>query len=108
MNVHHDPHSPGHHAAPPTGAVKDVVCGMMVDPQATVHRATHAGADYFFCSAGCRKKFEADPARYVAAESSAPDRTAGQIGTAPAPAGTIYTCPMHPEIRQPGPGSCPI
>jgi len=108
MNVHHDAHSPGHHAAPATGAVKDVVCGMMVDLQTTAHHATQSGIDYFFCSAGCRRKFEADPARYLAGESSAPERTAGQISTAPAPAGTIYTCPMHPEIRQPGPGSCPI
>jgi Cu+-exporting ATPase len=56
---------------------------------------------HYFCSAGCRSKFAADPDKYV---SPAPGRTAG----APPPEGTIYTCPMHPQIRQVGPGSCPI
>jgi Cu+-exporting ATPase len=82
------------HAA---GAV-DPVCGMTVDPHKTPHRAEHAGHPYYFCSAGCRTKFIADPARYLG----------GAKAPGPAPAGAIYTCPMHPEIRQPGPGSCPI
>ena len=76
----------------------DPVCGMTVDPATTAHRAAHDGRDYFFCSAGCRTTFVADPDRY--------------LGEKPAPApvipGAIYTCPMHPEVRQQGPGSCPI
>jgi Cu+-exporting ATPase len=99
MTAQHDTCSHGH-AGPAAGQAKDPVCGMTVDSQKTQHRATHAGADYFFCSAGCRTKFEADPARYLAAETSPPQPAA--------PPGTIYTCPMHPEIRQAGPGSCPI
>jgi P-type Cu+ transporter len=101
MNLHDDAHPHGHHtgATPVAGAAKDPVCGMTVDPQKTQHRAIHSAIDYFFCSSGCRTKFEADPARYLAAKERPPE---------PAAAGTIYTCPMHPQIRQPGPGSCPI
>jgi P-type Cu+ transporter len=80
--------------------VTDPVCGMKVDPAKARHRHTHEGHAHFFCSAGCRSKFIADPAKYL--RKDAAER-------APAmPAGTIYTCPMHPEIRQVGPGSCPI
>jgi len=71
---------------------------MSVDPVAAVHRASHDDQDYFFCSAGCRTRFVSEPERYLkpAAEPH------------PAIPGVIYTCPMHPEIRQEGPGSCPI
>jgi Cu+-exporting ATPase len=79
------------------GAI-DPVCGMTVDPHTAKHRAEHQGRPYYFCSAGCRAKFLAAPARYLADKPAA----------APVPAGTIYTCPMHPEIRQAGPGACPI
>ena len=78
----------------------DPVCGMQVDPETTLHHATHAGRDYHFCSARCRERFAADPAKYLSPASAAP--------AIPAPAGTIYTCPMHPQIRQEGPGTCPI
>ncbi|WP_407047200.1 heavy metal translocating P-type ATPase [Sphingopyxis terrae] len=77
----------------------DPVCGMTVDPATTPHVATHDGAHNYFCSAGCLAKFEADPGRYT-------------VGREPAVAepveGAIWTCPMHPEIQRPGPGSCPI
>ncbi|EJL37910.1 copper/silver-translocating P-type ATPase [Caulobacter sp. AP07] len=79
------------------GAVKDPVCGMTVDPATAKHHTVHDGQDHWFCSAGCKAKFEADPDRYL---NPAPP--------AVMPKGTIYTCPMHPEIRQEGPGSCPI
>jgi Cu+-exporting ATPase len=79
--------------------VKDPVCGMTVDPAKTPHHAVHQHHDYHFCSAGCLAKFEADPAHYLAAEPPAP------VEAAP---GTIWTCPMHPEIRQDHPGACPI
>ena len=81
--------------------MKDPVCGMTVDPATAQHRAAHAGQSYFFCSAGCQNKFEADPAAYIGEKAEAP-------AAKPAPEGTIYTCPMHPQIRQPGPGNCPI
>jgi len=80
--------------------VKDPVCGMIVDPGTTEYHAHHEDQDYHFCSAGCRTKFVADPDHYLS-----PDRE-GQAENVPA--GTIYTCPMHPEIRQQGPGFCPI
>ena len=96
---HHHGHAHGH-AAPVAGAVKDPVCGMDVDPHAAKHTAEHAGRTYYFCSAGCRAKFVADPAAVSLRRSR---RT-----PTPVPEGTIYTCPMHPEIRQVGPGSCPI
>ncbi len=78
----------------------DPVCGMKVDPKHSPHHHTYRDRDYHFCSAGCRTKFAADPEKYLhkAAVSVAP----------PAPEGTIYTCPMHPQIRQASPGSCPI
>jgi P-type Cu+ transporter len=78
----------------------DPVCGMAVDPQTSPHRHVHAGEAHHFCSAACRAKFAADPAKYPAGGGTNEPRHA--------PAGTIYTCPMHPEIRQEGPGSCPI
>lgn len=81
------------------GTVRDPVCGMMVDPATTPHHARHDGNDYALCSDGCRRRFIADPQRYLAAP-------AGVVK--PAPAGTRYTCPMHPEIAQDGPGSCPL
>ena len=91
-------HEPDHaRSAGPEGVVTDPVCGMKVDP-ASARRVEFEGRLFHFCSDRCRTKFEAEPARYLA-----PDPV-----PAPAPAGTIYTCPMHPEIRQVGPGSCPI
>jgi P-type Cu+ transporter len=87
-----------HHAAPKAGA-RDPVCGMTVDPATSKHRFDHEGTTYHFCSAGCRTKFAADPAKYLDKAAAPP---------ADVPEGTIYTCPMHPEIRQIGPGSCPI
>ncbi len=75
----------------------DPVCGMKVDPHTAQHRTMHGGHPFYFCSAGCKAKFEADPAKYL--DGREPE---------PAPPGTIYTCPMHPQIRQEGPGSCPI
>ncbi len=83
-----------HHDA---AGVLDPVCGMTVDPHTAKHRADHRGHTYYFCSAGCRTKFVADPQKYL-----------GEREPEPVAEGTTYTCPMHPEIRQIGPGSCPI
>ncbi|MFL5331633.1 MAG: heavy metal translocating P-type ATPase [Geminicoccaceae bacterium] len=77
--------------------VTDPVCGMQVDPRRSAYHHEHRGQTYHFCSGGCRAKFAADPERYLAGKAAPP-----------ANPGAIYTCPMHPEIRQVGPGSCPI
>jgi Cu+-exporting ATPase len=90
-----------HHQAGAAAGLRDPVCGMTVDPQTTAHRQSFAGRTYYFCSAGCQAKFAADPRKYLGAE-------AGEPPAPPVPPGTIYTCPMHPQIRQSGPGSCPI
>ena len=81
------------------GTVVDPVCGMRVDPAKTPHHHSHQDHTYSFCSASCRSKFIAEPAKYLREPDAEP---------APAPEGAIYTCPMHPQIRQIGPGSCPI
>jgi P-type Cu+ transporter len=89
----------GHAIAGKGTDVTDPVCGMRVDPHKTAHRQAYAGRTYYFCSARCREKFGADPQKYLGPKAPEKDEV---------PAGTIYTCPMHPEIRQAGPGSCPI
>ena len=82
-----------------TTMAKDPVCGMDVDSHAAKHTAEHDGHPYYFCSAGCRTKFVANPTAYL--DKSAAD-------THEVPVGSFYTCPMHPQIRQIGPGACPI
>ena len=98
----------------------DLVCGMKV-AASTPHHAEHGGKPYVFCSAGCRTKFVNDPERYLAENRQSapaehhrshahqyparvPDRV---MPPRPEAAGAIYTCPMHPEVRQMGPGHCP-
>jgi P-type Cu+ transporter len=76
----------------------DLVCGMAVDPATSRHRFKHACSTFHFCSAGCRDKFAANTQKYL---------TSGEQPTAAGPR-AVYTCPMHPEIRQIGPGNCPI
>jgi len=95
-------HHAGAHPVPPAqDRARDPVCGMTVDPIGATHTAEHAGRSWYFCSARCRERFSAEPSKYLAGETPAPAR-------ASAPAGTIYTCPMHPQVRQVGPGFCPI
>jgi len=77
--------------------VTDPVCGMKVDPAQSTPRIEHEGKVFHFCSDHCRHKFQAEPEHYLQ-----------QASPPPAPPGTIYTCPMHPQIRQEGPGNCPI
>jgi P-type Cu+ transporter len=79
-------------------AAIDPVCGMRVNRDTAKHRFAYQGHDYFFCSARCRERFEAEPEKFLQPKQPEPA----------APAGTIYTCPMHPEVRQVGPGACPI
>lgn len=88
----------GHQAAAQEGMATDPVCGMAVDPHATPHRAEHGGRPYYFCSARCREKFLAEPERWLEGRGPAVE----------APADAVYTCPMHAEVRQVGPGSCPL
>ncbi len=91
--------SPGHaqqtHA--PAAAAKDPVCGMTVDPAKAIS-FEHDGTTWYFCCGGCRDRFAADPGKYLAPSPAA---------TAIANDTRLYTCPMHPEVRQHGPGSCP-
>ncbi len=90
-----------HHADPapdPAAMATDPVCGMTVDPARTSHHAEHGGARFHFCSAGCRARFLAEPDRYLTPAAAPP----------PVQPDAVYTCPMHPEVRQPGPGACPI
>src|SRR6266700_4677761 len=96
----HDHSGHGHHGHPADGkaSVRDPVCGTNVDATASRHRFDYRGETYYFCSAGCRTKFAADPEAYLHASKP----------KAAMPEGTIYTCPMHPQIRQVGPGSCTI
>lgn len=91
-HAHHD-----HTGHSQSNMVTDPVCGMKVDPEKTPHHAEHAGQHYHFCSARCRASFVANPARYLSPPE--PEQ---------APEGTIWTCPMHPEVRQDHPGACPI
>ena len=101
----HGAHAPAgcsdEHAAPAaeTPGVTDPVCGMKVNPAISKHRFEHAGRTFHFCSARCREKFIAAPASYLTPPTKA---------ASPVQKGTIYTCPMHPQIRQDGPGNCPI
>ena len=91
----------GHQGGDEHGArVRDPVCGMEVDTRTSAHKLQLGDGTYYFCSAGCLKKFEANPDRYL--NPSARD------ALAEATEGTIWTCPMHPQIRRNGPGQCPI
>ncbi|MDQ0511641.1 heavy metal translocating P-type ATPase [Ancylobacter amanitiformis] len=72
---------------------------MEVDPHTAQHRAEHGGRTYYFCCNGCRTKFVADPGAYLEGRGASSE---------PVPEGTEYTCPMHPEVLQIGPGTCPI
>jgi Cu+-exporting ATPase len=78
----------------------DPVCGMTVTIATAKHRFAYKGQDYFFCSARCHTRFQAEPEKFLAPKSSA---AAEKL-----PEGTIYICPMDPEVRQVGPGTCPI
>ncbi|MGO7633667.1 heavy metal translocating P-type ATPase [Rhizobium leguminosarum] len=77
---------------------KDPVCGMTVDRSTAKHFLKHEGEKFYFCSAACQAKFEAEPAAY---------RDGSRPPAKPAPKGTLYTCPMHPEVVSDRPGDCP-
>lgn len=98
----HHAHEHHHHAAAGDHGkfVTDPVCGMTVDTTTAEHRFELGEGTYYFCSARCLEKFRANPDTYL--------NPTGHSPVVSAPAGTIWTCPMHPEIRRDGPGSCPI
>lgn len=96
--MHQHVHRGSHEASDSDAAVKDPVCGMTVAPDAP-DRREHDGTTYLFCSTGCAEKFDAAPGDYLG-EKPKPVHSA--------PDDAIYTCPMHPEIEQVGPGDCPI
>jgi P-type Cu+ transporter len=123
---HHLPHEHDHTpaAAPAEGTPFEIdpVCGMKVDPTRAAGRADHGGRTYYFCGARCRERFVAEPERYLKLQAPALIQLGRRPSVAGAPAapapplnapatpgpGVEYTCPMHPEIRQIGPGSCPL
>jgi Cu+-exporting ATPase len=86
-------------------ALKDPVCGMTVTAQSP-HQTQHEGKAFYFCSAKCLAKFSAEPGTY--SQPSSPAADAAEESAAPATeAAAVYTCPMHPEIREDHPGNCP-
>lgn len=89
------------------GQTHDPVCGMVVDPATAKNRAELNGQSYYFCCGGCKAKFVANPAQYLN-PTAAPAPNVASIASAPVAEGTIYTCPMHPQIRKSAPGPCPI
>lgn len=96
----HTGHRPEHESATPVAeVVRDPVCGMTVNAVASPHRFDYRGETYHFCSARCREQFAADPEKFL---------QTCEVCAIPAPAGAIWTCPMHPEVRQDHPGACPI
>jgi heavy metal translocating P-type ATPase len=114
--MEHKQHSPMSLAEAAGPLAKDPVCGMSVDPATAKHKTEHAGATHYFCCAGCRAKFVANPARFLAepahglasAAHEHAHHAVAPLPPKPLPPGAIYTCPMHPQIRQDHPGACPI
>jgi P-type Cu+ transporter len=85
----------------------DPVCGMTVDPQRAAGNCEYHGTNYFFCGKSCLEKFKADPSKYVHRQQGPPVAAERKPARPLAHSTVIYTCPMHPEVRQKGPGSCP-
>jgi Cu+-exporting ATPase len=93
------------------GDARDPICGMRVDRASAKHHSEYAGQRFYFCCAGCKTKFDAEPARYADAAPAMPDHHHhhhhSQRAPQPVVPGAIYTCPMHPEVQQDHPGDCP-
>jgi Cu+-exporting ATPase len=86
----------------------DPVCGMTVKRVTAKHRLEYRSNEYLFCCARCRERFQADPESFLKPKESQPEQAATRRPEPAAASGTIYTCPMDPEVRQVGPGTCPI
>ena len=102
---HHHDHS---YSSQEGKTYKDPVCGMTVK-ETTPHTYDYAGQRYFFCGARCLEKFRAEPAKYLmpVQDHSVLEAAVHTVQARTRREGALYTCPMHPEVRQPGPGSCP-
>lgn len=106
-NKHNHPHSESHSccstksdSAIKSTLVKDPVCGMMIDPlSAKGGNTQHNGETFYFCNPKCKTKFEAEPLKYLSPQAERLQKVDSEA---------VYTCPMHPEVRQKGPGNCPI
>jgi P-type Cu+ transporter len=112
---HHAHHAGAPHVVDAEEAVAiDPVCGMKVKRETARHRLEYKGNEYLFCCARCRERFQADPESFLDKPKSSEQKSTEQQQTAPnkpEPAAAdhiIYTCPMDPEVRQVGPGTCPI
>ncbi len=117
----HTPHPDGAAASSAPGAghehshahtdvptdLKDPVCGMAVTT-ASAHQLAHAGRSWYFCSAACLGKFAANPSAYLDKPTAVTASAAKDVAVGVQAGDTIYTCPMHPQIRQDHPGNCPI
>jgi Cu+-exporting ATPase len=105
MSDHHPPSGPARELfpliTPSQPPATDPVCGMAVDPATARASCVHDGHTYYFCCPSCLQKFQANPRQYLEAGSAPP---AAHVP----PTGTEYTCPMHPDVRQDHPGSCPL
>src|SRR6266704_1537599 len=94
--------------------VKDPVCGMQVDPAKAAGQSQYQGLTFLFCSLGCKKKFDLNPAQYMQSDTELPLLQPKSVAVPPAAGATKvaasgkYTCPMHPQIVRDQPGSCPI
>ena len=97
-------HEPPDASASETPGATDPVCGMTVKPT-TAHRLVRDGREVLFCSAKCKDRFAADPKKYAQAANTPSSPASAAL---PAPVGTAYTCPMHPEIVRNVPGNCPL
>jgi len=95
----HKMHSGEHGSRENVAAVHDPVCGMTVDPTSAAFHCDHQGQRHYFCSQRCRDRFAAAPDSYLKTQPSSASLQPGAV---------VYTCPMHPEVRQIGPGNCPI
>jgi len=102
-------HEGRHKATAQPEIVVDPVCGMKVDPATSAHRYELGGTPYHFCSARCLEKFRANPDQFLNPSAGGPAANHVAMESLPEAAqDTIWTCPMHPEIRRDGPGQCPI
>lgn len=82
-----------------TKLVTDPVCGMRIDPSKAKGSTSYKGTTYYFCNPRCEERFKSDPEKYVGHKT--------EVSSAPGASNQMYTCPMHPEVQQIGPGSCP-
>ena len=94
--------------SPVASSVTDPVCGMTVNPATAQWSHSLDGRTWYFCGKGCTNKFAADPQKYLAPRVAQSPSAASHPHASPPSSSAIYTCPMHPEVRRPAPGACPI